>query len=100
VGVDDEMGAIRCIAAEEELVVALFEWLKLNTAKVPNHEDFIRKFKNHYVKLAFYPVLSQFRFVLGDMLEQGITIDGLEDVLHLNVRAECRDDKIQLIITD
>ncbi|MBK8211422.1 MAG: hypothetical protein IPK78_17205 [Rhodospirillales bacterium] len=28
VGVDEEMGAIRCIAAEEELVVAIFEWLK------------------------------------------------------------------------
>ena len=33
VGVDDEMGAIRLIAAEEELVVANFEWLKL---RAPN----------------------------------------------------------------
>lgn len=100
IGVDDEMGAIRCIAAEEELVVALFEWLKLNSTKVPKHEDFIRKFKNHYVKLAFYPVLSQFKFVLSDMLAQGLTTDGLEDVLRLNVRPECRDDKVQLVISD
>jgi hypothetical protein len=50
-GIDDEMGAIRLIAAEEELVVAIFEWLKLNTDKVPEHGDFIRKYKNHRVKL-------------------------------------------------
>jgi hypothetical protein len=42
-GIDDEMGAIRLIAAEEELVVAIFEWLKLNTDKVPQHDDFIKK---------------------------------------------------------
>jgi hypothetical protein len=57
-GVDDEMGAIRCIAAEEELVVAIFEWLKLNTDKVPEHRDFIGRSKNHRVKLAFLPVIS------------------------------------------
>lgn len=100
VGVDEEMGAIRCIAAEEELVVALFEWLKLNTDKVSRHSDFIRKYRNHPVKLSFYPVLSQFRFVLQDMLRQGITIEGLEDVLKWNVTAECRDDQVQLIISD
>ena len=32
-GIDDEMGALRCIAAEEELVVAILEWLKLNADK-------------------------------------------------------------------
>ncbi len=41
VGVDDEMGALRCIAAEEELVVAIFEWLKLDADKIPEHRDFI-----------------------------------------------------------
>lgn len=58
-GVDDEMGAIRLIAAEEELVVGIFEWLKLNAAAMPEHGDFIGRSKNHRVKLAFYPVLSQ-----------------------------------------
>jgi hypothetical protein len=100
IGVDDEMGAIRCIAAEEELVVAIFEWLKLNAAKVPEHQDFIRRYKNHYVKLAFYPVLSQFRFVLGDMLEDGITLDGLEDALHWQLSAVCVEKKVKLRIAD
>lgn len=79
-GVDDEMGALRCIAAEEELVVSIFEWLKLNTDTMPEHRDFIGSYKNHRVKLAFYPVLSQFRFVLGDMVRNGITFDGFEDL--------------------
>jgi hypothetical protein len=66
IGTDDEMGAIRCIAAEEELVVAIFEWLKLNADKMPEHGDFIGKYKNHRVKLAFYPVLAQMRMILED----------------------------------
>lgn len=58
------MGALRLIAAEEELVVAIFEWLKLNASKMPEHDDFIKKYKNHRTKLSFHPVLSQFRNVL------------------------------------
>lgn len=69
IGIDEEMGAIRLIAAEEELVVAIFEWLKLNDDKYPEHKDFVRKFKNHVVKLSVYPVIAQFRFILGDMLK-------------------------------
>lgn len=100
VGVDDEMGAIRCIAAEEELVVAIFEWLKLSAAKMPEHRDFIGKYKNHRVKLAFYPVLSQLRFVLGYLVTDGITMEGLEDVLHWRMSALCADDKISLVISE
>lgn len=95
-GVDDEMGAIRCIAAEEELVVAIFEWLKLNEASVPEHADFIKRYKNHRVKLAFYPVLSQIRFVLGDMLKHGFTFEGLEDALHLTVAPTIVGEKVML----
>jgi hypothetical protein len=40
IGVDEEMGAIRLVAAEEELVVAIFEWLKLNEDQFPEHRDF------------------------------------------------------------
>ncbi|WGD50977.1 hypothetical protein QA641_36265 [Bradyrhizobium sp. CB1650] len=69
VGGDEEMGAIRLIAAEEELVVAIFEWLKLKEEQFPEHRDFVRKFKNHVVKLSFYPVLSQFRFIISDMMK-------------------------------
>jgi len=99
-GIDDEMGAIRLIAAEEELVVAIFEWLKLNAAAMPEHRDFIGKHKNHRVKLAFHPVLSQFRFVLGDMLTHGITVDGLEDVLHWHVTPARIGNRVLLRISD
>ena len=93
IGIDEEMGAIRLIAAEEELVVAIFEWLKLNSDTMPRHQDFIGKFKNHWVKLAFHPVLSQFRFVLTDMLENGFTVDGLEDVLTFQAETVVADRK-------
>lgn len=99
-GVDDEMGVIRLIAAEEELVVALFEWIKLNAKFLPDHGDFIGKYKNHYVKLAFYPVLSQLRFVLDDMLLHGITSEGLEDVLHWHAKVVRDEDMVVLRITD
>ncbi|HEV2603438.1 MAG TPA: hypothetical protein VGU24_07245 [Microvirga sp.] len=99
-GVDDEMGAIRLVAAEEELVVAIFEWLKLNAAAMPEHGDFIGRSKNHRVKRAFYPVLSQFRFVLGDMVTQGITVNGFEDVLHWHVEFAQVQDRIVLPIFD
>jgi hypothetical protein len=98
-GVDDEMGIIRLIAAEEELVVAIFEWLKLNAKFMPDHADFIGKFKNHLVKLAFYPVLSQLSFILSDMF-RGITLEGLEHVLHWRVMPTRHEDRVVLRIED
>lgn len=79
-GIDDEMGAIRLVAAEEELVVAIFEWIKLNEEQFPDQKDFVRKFKNHTVKQAFYPVLAQFRMLVGHFLTEGMTMEGLEHV--------------------
>lgn len=96
--VDDEMGAIRCIAAEEELVVAIFEWLKLNGESMPEHRDFLRMRKNHQVKLAFYPVLSQFRFVLGNMVEYGITLDGLGGYIDWTLRPVLDPEGLRLEI--
>ena len=78
--VDEAMGAIRLIAAEEELVVAIFEWLKLRADQYPDHRDFVRKFKNHVVKLSFHPVLLQFRFIMSDWIKNGISPMGLEGV--------------------
>ena len=52
-GLDEEMAALRFVAGEEELVVAIFEWIKLNEDDYPEHRDFVRKLKNHTVKLAF-----------------------------------------------
>lgn len=100
VGVDDEMGVIRLIAAEEELVVAIFEWLKLKAEHMPQHRDFISKYKNHTVKLAFHPVLSQLRWVLADMLIQGITFDGLEDAVHWSVKPVLEKNRVVLRISD
>lgn len=77
-GIDEEMGALRLIAGEEELVVAIFEWIKVNEDLFPEHKDFVRKFKNHTVKLAFYPVLGLFRKLVGGMLTDGIVMEGLE----------------------
>jgi hypothetical protein len=99
-GLDEEMGAIRLIAAEEELVVAIFEWLKLNADKLPKHDDFIKKYKNHYIKLAFVPVLSQFKFILGDFLAHGFGLEGLEQLLHFHIATIIEDGKILLEIND
>ncbi len=96
-GHDEEMAAIRLIAAEEELVVAIFELLKLKSEKVPAHADFIKKFKNHRVKLAFYPVLSQFRWVLIAHFENGIT---LADLIDATVKLVIKDGAILLQTTD
>ncbi|WP_296738959.1 hypothetical protein [Mesorhizobium sp.] len=95
-GTDDEMGVIRCIAGEEELVVAIFEWLKLNSDRLPAHGDFIGKYKNHRVKLAFYPVLSQFRSVLSDMIRHGITFPGFEQVLLMKIDPSIDDGRLVL----
>lgn len=100
IDVDEEMGAIRLIAAEEELVVAIFEWLKIKEDKFPEHRDFVRKFKNHVVKLAFYPTLAQFRFILGDMLSQGFTMDGLEEVINWTAKPIIDGNRVQLAIHD
>jgi hypothetical protein len=88
------------IAGEEELVVAIFEWLKLNEDRFPEHKDFVRKFKNHVVKLSFYPVLSQFRFIIADMLRDGLTIDGLEDVMSWRATPVIDNNNIKLALVD
>ncbi len=98
VDVDDEMGAIRIIAAEEELVVAIFEWLKLKSDQFPVHRDFVKRFKNHQVKLAFYPVLCQFRFILADMAT-GFVPDGLEGIGGWSASMACDSNHVDLVIS-
>ncbi len=97
---DDEMGVIRLIAAEEELVVAIFEALKAHDDQLPKHRDFVRKYKDHRVKQAFYPVLLNMRHVLEDSFRSGITFDGLEDVIHWHVRPVIDGDEIKIAIFD
>lgn len=97
---DEEAGALRLIAAEEELVVAIFEWLKLNAAVVPDHADFVVKRKNHLVKLAFHPVMSQIVWVLRGLLQEGLTIEARDDDIHLSLCATCREDRVSLRLED
>jgi histidyl-tRNA synthetase len=97
-GVDDEMGLIRLIAAEEELVVAIFEYLKSNAEKLPQHDDFVKKYKNHRVKLAFYPVLSQFRFILKGWFSEGMILDGLEGLGSWSARPVVVERKVAIQI--
>ncbi|MHB2093964.1 hypothetical protein [Pantoea dispersa] len=75
--IDMEMFSIRLIAAEEELVVAIFEWLKLKTDKMPEHKDLVKMFKNHQVKLMFSPVLLLMKNVLAETLGPNLNIYGV-----------------------
>lgn len=99
IGVDDEMGAIRLIAAEEELVVSIFEALKANSDGFPEHADFVKHFKKHPVKLSFYPVLQMFQLAFQPMLES-LTIEGLEEKLHWKAAFAVRNGKVVLVISD
>lgn len=58
-GLDDEMGFLRLVAAEEEMTVAIFELLKLNKDHVPHATRFTKRFKDHTVK-AVLPVILEF----------------------------------------
>lgn len=97
--IDDEMGAIRLIAAEEELVVAIFKWLELNPTVYPEVGSILRQFKQHRVKLSFYPALRQFEFALGHLAE-GFTLPGLEGKLAWRAEPVVEGETILLRIVD
>lgn len=99
VSIDDEMGAIRLIAAEEELVVAIFKWLEQTPDDYPDASLMLRRFKDHRVKLAFYPVLCQFVWALEDMAH-GVAPDGLND--HINWKPDLivEGGKVWVRLTD
>jgi len=99
VGVDDEMGVIRLIAAEEELVVAIFKWLELNPSVYPDVGSILRHFKQHRVKQRFYPTLRQFEFAVGHLAE-GFTMAGLERRLAWRVEPVVEDGAVLLRIVD
>ncbi|SFU80810.1 hypothetical protein [Pseudomonas sp. OV546] len=97
--IDNEMGAIRLIAAEEELVVAIFEWLKLNESKMPEHRDLVRSYKNHQAKLMFYPVLSLMYHTVSPMIQGGLALEGLEHY-QMKVTAKISSDTVIFHICD
>lgn len=98
-GVDEEMAAIRLIAAEEELVVATFKWLECNPGDYPDAALMLRRFKDHRVKLSFYPVLCQFIWALEGMAD-GVAPDGLN--AHISWKPELVADggKVQVRLCD
>lgn len=99
-GVDEEMGAIRLIAGEEELVVAIFECLKVQADHFPEHKDFVKQFKKHPVKQSLHPVLSEFRPVIEGLLTSGFTFEGLEDVINWTVTPVVDGKGVGLSIRD
>ena len=90
--IDMEMFSIRLIAAQEELVVAVFEWLKLNTDKMPEHKDLVGKFKNHQVKLMFTPVLMLMKSVLIESLGPNLNIHGVR----VELKPRFENEKVDL----
>lgn len=63
--IDDEMSFIRLVAAEEELVVAVFEILKIKSFE---EIGFVKKFKNHLVKISLAPILILIRYKFEDIV--------------------------------
>jgi len=97
--IDDEMGMMRLIGAHEELVVAIFELLKTKKKHVPEHSDFVKHFKSHVVKQAFYPTLNIFFESLEHMLNNGAMID-LAPGYQLNIHFEARfiENRVTLVV--
>lgn len=93
--IDMEMFSIRLIAAEEELVVAIFEWLKLNTDKMPEHRDLVDKFKNHQVKLMFTPVLLLMKNVLIESIGPNLNIHGV----NVEMKPRFENGKVELCLS-
>ncbi|MGB0575904.1 MAG: hypothetical protein ACPGPC_07070 [Alphaproteobacteria bacterium] len=79
-GIGDEMGVVRFIAAEEELVVGIFEVFKIRSDELPEHRDFVERYRDHLVKPSFYPVLYQMSSIVEKFLRNGISThkDGIE----------------------
>lgn len=100
IGLDEEMGYMRLVAAEEELVVAIFEQLKLSDKGIPEHKDFVRKFKNHYVKLTFLPVLAHFMYIFRDFVEPGVVLKSPQLSVHWSVDPLVTDEKVALRFTE
>lgn len=99
IGVDDEMGAIRLIAAEEELVVAIFRCVELTPDDYPGAEAILRHYKQHRIKLAFLPVLVQFIHA-AEHLTEGFSIPGLEGRLTWKPALEIEGRKVVVRIRD
>ncbi|WP_443114465.1 hypothetical protein [Herbaspirillum seropedicae] len=94
-GIDEEMGFIRLLAAEEEFVIAIFEQLKLNEKQLPEQRDFIKRFRDHQVKLSFPVVLAHFAHRLMDIYVHGVT---LNDARKIGLKASLVPHKDRMVL--
>lgn len=99
--IDPEMAAIRLVAAEEELVVAVFEIIKLTPELAGSWEKITKKFKNHFVKLLFWPAAEHIKSIIENFLGSELYIEGIEK-LKFTSHLTLRDNKIilQLLLPD
>ncbi|TAL59410.1 MAG: hypothetical protein EPN84_11305 [Legionella sp.] len=88
IGFDDEMAFIRLVASEEEIVVGIFEQLKI---KKFGRIRFTSNFKNHYVKIALAPVLDYLTYILEDMRFFG-------DTQSEEIKLVVKENNIRLLI--
>ncbi len=73
-GIDEPMGVLRLITAEEELVVAIFRLIALKADQYPDPGVILKRYQDHRVKQSFFPTLVQFWFAMEGMFTKGITI--------------------------
>lgn len=96
--IDPEMAAIRLIAAEEELAVAVFDIIKRNEDKFIDCKHITKKFKNHFVKLLFSPAVHSIANIVSSFLANGMSIEVAEGVPSIGISIELiiSKDKIML----
>ena len=92
------MSAIRLVAAEEELAVAVFDIIKRNEDSFIDCKHITKKFKNHFVKQLFSPTVHNIAIIVSTFLENGMRIDVIEDGPGLDVSIEpiISEDKVML----
>lgn len=86
--IDPEMSAIRLVAAEEELAVAVFDIIKRNEGNFIDCKHITKKFKNHFVKQLFSPVVHNIAIIISTFLENGVGIDVIESGSGVGVSIE------------
>lgn len=99
-GVDDEMAAMRLIAAEEELVVAIIRHVTLKADVFPDTGPILRRFDDHRVKQAFGPTLARLWEAMEHQFRHGFSVEGLEHVRWTYTPILDGDGKFKLSIRD
>ncbi len=86
--IDPEMSAIRLVAAEEELAVAVFDIIKRNEDSFIDCKHITQKFRNHFVKQLFSPTVHNIAIIVSAFLESGLRIDVVEGGPSIDISIE------------